>query len=172
MGEAVCAKDSTHHFNGNKMNKSLTFILILFVSLLTVSNAQVITVSPEYEDRYEHLLSELRCLVCQNQTVAESPADLSNDLRIEVKEMLERGATDQEVLDFMSDRYGDFVLYNPPVKPRTYLLWVGPFVLLIGAVIYALLLVNKRSKTVIDKALNDGEKQRLKDLLDKEDDKK
>jgi|TARA_B110000238_G_C16124766_1_gene438715 cytochrome c-type biogenesis protein CcmH len=154
------------------MNKSLTFILILFVSLLTVSNAQVITVSPEYEDRYEHLLSELRCLVCQNQTVAESPADLSNDLRIEVKEMLERGATDQEVLDFMSDRYGDFILYNPPVKPRTYLLWVGPFVLLIGAVIYALLLVNQRSKTVIDKVLNESEKQRLKNLLDKEDDKK
>ena len=154
------------------MNKSLTFILILFVSLLTVSNAQVITVSPEYEDRYEHLLSELRCLVCQNQTVAESPADLSNDLRIEVKEMLERGATDQEVLDFMSDRYGDFILYKPPVKPRTYLLWVGPFVLLIGAVIYALLLVNQRSKTVIDKVLNESEKQRLKNLLDKEDDKK
>jgi cytochrome c-type biogenesis protein CcmH len=154
------------------MNKFLTFVLILFVSLLTVSNAQVITVSPEYEERYEHLLSELRCLVCQNQTVAESPADLSNDLRIEVKEMLERGATDQEVLDFMSDRYGDFVLYNPPVKPRTYLLWVGPFVLLIGAVMYALLLVNKRSKTVVDKDLNDSEKQRLKNLLDKEDDKK
>jgi cytochrome c-type biogenesis protein CcmH len=154
------------------MNKFLTFVLILFVSLLTVSNAQVVTVSPEYEERYEHLLSELRCLVCQNQTVAESPADLSNDLRIEVKEMLERGATDQEVLDFMSDRYGDFVLYNPPVKPRTYLLWVGPFVLLIGAVMYALLLVNKRSKTVVDKDLNDSEKQRLKNLLDKEDDKK
>jgi len=145
---------------------------MLFLSLLSVSNAQVISVSPEYEERYEHLLHELRCLVCQNQTVAESPADLSNDLRVEVKEMLERGATDQEILDFMSDRYGDFILYNPPVKPRTYILWVGPFLLLFGAIIFVLMLVNKRTKDVVDKTLNKNEKQRLKDLLDTEDDNK
>ncbi len=155
------------------MNKLLIFVLMLFLSLLSFSNAQVITVSPEYEERYENLLHELRCLVCQNQTVAESPADLSNDLRVEVKEMLERGETDQEILDFMSDRYGDFVLYNPPVKPRTYILWVGPFLLLFGAIIFALMLVNKRTKDVVDKTLNKNEKQRLKDLLDtKEDDNK
>jgi len=154
------------------MNKSHAFILMLFVLLLPVSNAEVITVAPEYEERYEHILSELRCLVCQNQTVAESPADLSNDLRVEVKEMLERGATDQEILNFMSDRYGDFVLYNPPVKPRTYVLWIGPFILLFGAIVFTLLLVSRRSKSVVDKTLNLSEKQRLKDLLNEEDDKK
>ena len=154
------------------MNKSHAFILMLFVLLLPVSNAEVITVAPEYEERYEHILSELRCLVCQNQTVAESPADLSNDLRVEVKEMLERGATDQEILNFMSDRYGDFILYNPPVKPRTYVLWIGPFILLFGAIVFALLLVSRRSKSVVDKTLNLSEKQRLKDLLNEEDDKK
>jgi len=154
------------------MNKSHAFILMLFVLLLPASNAEVITVAPEYEERYEHILSELRCLVCQNQTVAESPADLSNDLRVEVKEMLERGATDQEILNFMSDRYGDFILYNPPVKPRTYVLWIGPFILLFGAIVFALLLVSRRSKSVVDKTLNLSEKQRLKDLLNEEDDKK
>lgn len=145
---------------------------MLFLSLLSVSNAQIISVSPEYQERYDHLLHELRCLVCQNQTVAESPADLSNDLRVEVKEMLERGATDQEILDFMSDRYGDFVLYNPPVKPRTYLLWIGPFLLLIGGVIFALMLVKRRSNNVVDNELNENEKRRLKGLLDEDDKEK
>ncbi|MFK7794284.1 MAG: cytochrome c-type biogenesis protein CcmH [Gammaproteobacteria bacterium] len=157
------------------MNRSLIFILLLSLSLLSKANAEIISVAPEYQARYDHLLNELRCLVCQNQTVAESPADLSNDLRVEVKEMLEQGATDQEILDFMSDRYGDFVLYNPPVKPRTYLLWVGPFMLLIGGVIFALILVKRRSNNVGDSALDENEKQRLKDLLDedkKKDDKK
>lgn len=150
------------------MNKLLVVIFLLLLSLLSVSNAQIISVSPEYQERYDHLLHELRCLVCQNQTVAESPADLSNDLRVEVKEMLERGATNQEILDFMSDRYGDFVLYNPPVKPRTYLLWVGPFLLLIGGIIFALMLVKRRSINVVDSELNENDKQRLKDLLDED----
>jgi cytochrome c-type biogenesis protein CcmH len=82
--------------------------------------------------------------------------------------MIEKGASDQEIFDFMSDRYGDFVLYNPPVKPRTLLLWIGPFVLLIGGVMLAILLVRKRSKSVVDSDLNDQDKQRLKDLLNEE----
>ena len=154
------------------MSRVLKFVLTIFVLHSSVCIAQVISVAPEYEDRYEHLLSELRCLVCQNQTVAESPADLSNDLRVEVKEMLERGATDQEILKFMSDRYGDFVLYNPPVKPRTYLLWIGPFLLLVGGVIIALMLVRRRSKSIADSELNEKDKQRLKDLLDEDINKK
>ena len=153
------------------MNKLLAYSLLLLVSLLSVSNAQVITVAPEYEERYEHLLHELRCLVCQNQTVAESPSDLSNDLRVEVKEMLERGATNQEILDFMSDRYGDFVLYAPPVKPRTYLLWAGPFLLLFGGIVIALMFVKNRSRSLTDSHLDDNEKKRLTDLLDNEDDR-
>ena len=153
------------------MSRRLIFILLFMVSTLPVINAEIISVAPEYEKRYEAILSELRCLVCQNQTVAESSSDLANDLRVEVKEMLERGASDQEILTFMSDRYGDFVLYNPPVKPRTFLLWVGPFLLLFGGVIFALMLVKRRSKNVVDKQLDDHEKQRLKDLLNnKEDD--
>ncbi len=150
------------------MNKLFVFFLMLILSLLSIASAEIISVAPEYQQRYEHILSELRCLVCQNQTVAESSSDLANDLRLEVKEMLERGVTDQEILKFMSDRYGDFVLYNPPVKPRTYLLWVGPFVLLFGGIVFALMLVKRRSEKISDRTLNDDEKQRLKNILDKD----
>ncbi len=143
--------------------------VLIYILLIALAEASFITVAPEYEERYEKILSELRCLVCQNQTVAESPAGLADDFRIEVKEMLERGATDQEILDFMSDRYGDFVLYNPPVKARTYLLWVGPFVLLVGGILIAIILVRKRATAVPAAELTDQDKQRLKSLLDEND---
>lgn len=149
------------------MRNSLLAVILFIV--IPVSSANIITVAPEYEERYEKILSELRCLVCQNQTVAESPAGLADDFRIEVKEMLERGASDKEILTFMSDRYGDFVLYNPPVKARTYLLWVGPFVLLLGGVLIAIMFVRKRSQVTQTSELSEQDKQRLKSLLDEED---
>lgn len=148
--------------------KSISFILIFFAFFLT-ANAGFITVAPEYEERYEKILSQLRCLVCQNQTVAESPAGLADDFRLEVKEMLEGGASDEEILTFMSDRYGDFVLYKPPVKTRTYLLWAGPFVFLIGGILLAIMLVKKRAQSIPTTELSDQDKQRLKSLLDEED---
>ena len=95
--------------------------------------AQPGALTPEHEARYYSLLDELRCLVCQNQTIAESDADLAKDLRDEVKKMLLAGATDSEITEFMVNRYGDFVLYRPPVKPRTWLLWFGPLVFLVIA---------------------------------------
>ncbi len=144
----------------------LMFLFILAASSVSLQ-AEIITVAPEYDKRYQHILKELRCLVCQNQTLADSSSNLANDLRVEVKEMLERGSTDKEILQFMSDRYGDFVLYKPPVKPRTLLLWYGPFLLLIGGVIIALIIVRKRSVAASFKELDESEKQRLKDLLDK-----
>ena len=143
------------------MKKVFVVKLVLLLLVFSPLNAEVISVAPEFEQRYENILSELRCLVCQNQTVAESSSDLANDLRIEVKEMIEKGASDQEIFDFMSDRYGDFVLYNPPVKPRTLLLWIGPFVLLIGGVMLAILLVRNRSKSVVDSDLSDQDKQEV-----------
>ena len=142
--------------------------MILLFALSSNALANIITVAPEYQERYEKLLSELRCLVCQNQTVAESPSGLADDFRIEVKEMLERGATDEEILTFMSDRYGDFVLYKPPVTTRTYLLWIGPFVFLIGGLIFVVMLVKKRSQVIPEKELNEQERQRLQSLLEKD----
>src|SRR5882724_12531271 len=82
------------------------------------------------EQRVMALSQQLRCLVCQNQTIADSQADLAADLRQQIREQMKAGRTDAEITTFMTDRYGDYVLYRPPVKPRTYVLWFGPFTLL------------------------------------------
>jgi cytochrome c-type biogenesis protein CcmH len=87
---------------------------------------------PALERRVMRIANELRCLVCQNQTIADSQADLALDLRRQVREMLQRGESDARVIDFMTQRYGDFVLYRPPVKATTWLLWFGPGALLLG----------------------------------------
>ena len=87
----------------------------------------------DLDARVNNIALQLRCLVCQNQSIAESQADLANDLRREVREMLVAGKSEQEILKFMVDRYGDFVLYDPPVKFTTILLWSGPAVLLLAA---------------------------------------
>ncbi|NCF35595.1 MAG: cytochrome c-type biogenesis protein CcmH [Gammaproteobacteria bacterium] len=87
--------------------------------------------SPQMEADYNKLVAELRCLVCQNQNLAESDADLAQDLRRETYEMLQQGKTPQQVSEFMVARYGDFVLYRPQFKSSTYLLWLGPFLLLV-----------------------------------------
>ena len=90
--------------------------------------------SQQQEDRFNQLTQELRCLVCQNQNLADSDAQLAHDLRAEVHEMLIAGNSDDEIKQFMVERYGDFVLYRPPVQKNTYLLWLAPMVLLlIGA---------------------------------------
>lgn len=87
--------------------------------------------SPEMEADYNQLIDELRCLVCQNQNLSGSNADLARDLRRETYQMLQQGKSQQEVVDFMVARYGDFVLYRPQFKTSTYLLWLGPFLLLV-----------------------------------------
>jgi cytochrome c-type biogenesis protein CcmH len=84
---------------------------------------------PEKQTRYERLVKELRCLVCQNQSLADSDADLAQDLRDEVYRIIQSGKSDEEAVDFLVTRYGDFVLYRPPVKPLTMLLWAGPALL-------------------------------------------
>jgi len=91
--------------------------------------------NPEMQARYDRLTNELRCLVCQNQTVADSNADLARDLRDQTRAMLLDGASDEQIVAFMTERYGDFVLYRPPLSSRTALLWAAPAVLLlIGAI--------------------------------------
>ena len=149
----------------------MKFLKLLVILIVTVNGslyASLVTVAPEYEARYQHILEELRCLVCQNQTLADSPSDFATDIRLEIKEMLERGANDKEILKFMSDRYGDFVLYKPPVRTRTLLLWFGPFLLLIGGVVIALTIVRKRAVAESFKELDEEQKQRLDDLLNKD----
>jgi cytochrome c-type biogenesis protein CcmH len=101
---------------------------------------------PALEARMLKLTAELRCLVCQNQTIADSHAGLAVDLRNEVREMLRNGATDEQILEFMTARYGDFVLYRPPVKTTTWLLWFGPAALLAVGLLTLGLVLRRRSR--------------------------
>lgn len=92
--------------------------------------------TPEQRERYGELTGLLRCLVCQNQTLADSSADLASDLREVVRDMVISGASDEEIIEFMLERYGDFVLFRPPVRGSTYALWAGPFVLMLFALLF------------------------------------
>jgi cytochrome c-type biogenesis protein CcmH len=127
----------------------------LMLFLLCSTTVLAIDVSESFEDptlqaRYRALIEQTRCLVCQNQTIADSNAGLAQDLRREIREMLAQGATDQQVIDFLVGRYGDFVLYRPPFKKTTWLLWASPVLFLaIGLTIFAVTLV-RRSKQSLE----------------------
>jgi cytochrome c-type biogenesis protein CcmH len=101
--------------------------------------------TPQMQERYERLINELRCLVCQNNSIADSNAGLAADLRREVRELVIAGKTDAEILRFMTDRYGDFVLYRPPFVPRTWLLWLAPALLILLGAVIAVRIVRKRA---------------------------
>ncbi len=118
---------------------------------------------PDKQALYEELIDELRCLVCQNQNLAASNADLAKDLRRQAHEMIQQGAGKDEVIDYMVDRYGDFVLYRPPFKPTTLLLWVGPALFLaIGLVVVVIV---SRRRAANEEALSDDERREARRLL-------
>ena len=123
---------------------------------------------PQIESDYLELAEELRCLVCQNQNLIDSNAELADDLRREVAKMLKQGKNKTQVTDFMVERYGDFVLYNPPVKPSTWLLWGGPFILMFLAIFMLLKKISAaRGASVNDSsALSEQEKEKLKSILE------
>jgi cytochrome c-type biogenesis protein CcmH len=101
---------------------------------------------PVLEARVMRLAAELRCLVCQNETIAASNADLAIDLKNQVREMMRSGKSDAEIMKYMTDRYGDFVLYRPPLKSTTMLLWFGPALLLVGGAAVLLVTLRRRSR--------------------------
>lgn len=108
--------------------------------------AQPLFADTAIEDRLTLLSRELRCVVCQNEALSDSPAELAGDMRQEIRELMKDGKTDQEVLDFLTERYGDFVLFRPPFKPLTYLLWIGPFVFLgFGVLVWVMTLRARRT---------------------------
>ena len=114
--------------------------------------------------RWDHIAAELRCLVCQNESLASSNAELAVDLRREVRSLIEQGQSDTDIRSFLVKRYGDFVLYKPEVKPVTWLLWFGPFALLLGALAVALRLM--RRTPAVPAALTDSERARVRQLLE------
>ncbi|MEM5429763.1 cytochrome c-type biogenesis protein [Cupriavidus oxalaticus] len=117
----------------------------------------------ELDARVHALSNELRCLVCQNQTLADSNADLAVDLRHQIREQLRGGASDQAVKDYLVQRYGDFVLYKPPLRPLTWLLWFGPL-LLVAGVAWAIVRSRARHRGM-GAALDDGARRDLESLL-------
>ncbi|MGI9335444.1 MAG: cytochrome c-type biogenesis protein [Gammaproteobacteria bacterium] len=122
--------------------------------------------SPELERRYRVLTAELRCLVCQNQNLADSDADLAGDLRRQVHEMLQRGETDAAIVDYMVQRYGEFVLYKPPLRPATALLWGAPLLLGAGGLALLAYLLRRRATSAGPAgALSEHERERLDSLL-------
>ncbi len=115
------------------------------------------------DKRVMDLAAELRCLVCQNQSLAESNAGLAVDLRNQIRAQLARGASEREVVDFMVARYGDFVLYRPPLKASTFLLWFGPFVLLIAGICVLIRRIRLQGK--MNRQLSEAERLRAEQLL-------
>ncbi len=123
---------------------------------------------PVLEARVMAVAEELRCLVCQNETIAASHADLAVDLRSQIRIKLSQGQSDQQILDFMVARYGDFVLYRPPLKASTVLLWVGPFALLLLAAGVLVLNIRRHRGTASGRSMTEAELRRAQQLLDQE----
>lgn len=149
-------------------------LLLLFVFLLSVTSilasakeAAPLAQDPVIEQRLIKLSEDLRCLVCQNESLAGSHADLANDLRREIREQMKQGKSDREITDFLVQRYGDFVLYRPPVKSSTLLLWFGPFILLLAGAGTLVIYLNRRRKRVGDEEtpLSEEQKQQAENLL-------
>ncbi len=148
-------------------------ILLLQVPLLSAKEAVPMAEDPVLEKIVNEISAELRCLVCQNQTIADSHADLAVDLKNQVREMVHEGKTQDEIVDYMVQRYGDFVRYRPPVKASTYLLWAGPFLLLFLGIFVLILNLKKRRLLAgeQDTALSPEESERLTQLLKSEEEK-
>lgn len=148
------------------MKRALLLPALLLLALgVSAKEAQPLSEDPELEKRVMRLAESLRCLVCQNETLAGSQAPLAVDLRQQIREQMKAGKSDEEITAFMTERYGDFVLFRPPVKVSTYLLWFGPFLLLAAGIYVQLLYLKRRRARVLDKPLSEAERKRVAALL-------
>jgi cytochrome c-type biogenesis protein CcmH len=148
--------------------KRISWLLIVFcflTSLALAKEAKPLSNDPELEKRVMALSEKLRCLVCQNETLAGSRADLAEDLRNQIREQMKAGKSDQEIINYLTNRYGKFILYDPPVDPTTYLLWFGPFVLLVAGLLLLFRYVKQRSVLIAESPLSAEERRRAEALL-------
>lgn len=129
--------------------------LVLAVASLAWASEPLVFESPEQEARFDRLTEELRCLVCQNQSLADSDAPLAQDLRNEVFLMLQQGNSDEDIKRFLTERYGDFVLYRPPVKGNTFLLWFSPLLLFVGGAVIMAVIISRRRVMLAEEALEE-----------------
>ena len=144
----------------------LALLALCLAAAVHAADAPLTAAEPELEARMLRISAELRCLVCQNETIAASHADLALDVRKQIRHKLQQGQSQQQIFDFMVERYGDFVLYRPPVKGSTLLLWFGPFALLLTGII-AWIVVQRRSRLRGSEAATPdaNARQRARDLL-------
>jgi len=147
---------------------TLSFLLVL-APLVMAKEAEPMAMDPVLEKRVNEISAELRCLVCQNQTIADSHAELAIDLKNQVRGMVKAGKTQDDIVDYMVQRYGDFVRYRPAMKPTTVLLWAGPFLLLLIGLTVLVINLRKRMALVKDDVdLSSEENERLKAILESE----
>ena len=146
------------------------FIFVSFLLFLTVAQAVKIEFhdfkTPEQEQLYLQLIAELRCVKCQNQNLAESNAELAKDMRDKTYELIVKGGSRADVVKYMTDRYGDFVLYKPPFKKNTWLLWIGPPLFLLLSLFFLFKLIKSQKKDVVETLSND-ERESMRALLNK-----
>jgi|TARA_B100001093_G_scaffold247424_1_gene236873 cytochrome c-type biogenesis protein CcmH len=158
------------------MGKNPLFMLILSIIISLPLNVVAVEPSeilqnPQLETRARSLSQNIRCLVCQNQSIDDSNASLAKDLRKIVREQLVSGASDDEIYNFLIERYGDFVLLRPPVKATTYILWYGPlFIFFAGLVLSALFLI-RRKRILPEEPLSHSEKEELSRLISRKDER-
>ena len=144
--------------------------LVIWLALLCAASswaaeAPPLAEDPVVEQRLNAISEELRCLVCQNESLAGSRADLALDLRREIRGLIKANKTDQEIMEFMVSRYGDFVRYRPPVKPVTWLLWFGPLLLLIGAIVALVRMVRGSARDTSSPTLDTAQREQAQRLL-------
>lgn len=155
-----------HQLFNVKWITPLLFVIFLLPSSGWAQEARPVAEDPEVEKRLMTLSEDLRCLVCQNETIAESRADFSNDMRREIREQIHANKTDAEIIEFLVARYGDFVLYDPPFKPTTFLLWFGPLILfLLGLGMLIVYLRQRRKLVDEEKPLSEVERKQAEALL-------
>jgi cytochrome c-type biogenesis protein CcmH len=151
------------------MKKLAILLLLLPITVFAIDKHPIEFSNTTQESRYQQLIDEFRCVVCQNQSVADSNADLAQDVRDIVRNMVLQGKTDKEISAFLVERYGDFVLYNPPVKPITYLLWLGPLALLFIALMALVYIIRRHAvQTAQPIELTAEETQKIQQLLTSE----
>ena len=155
------------------MMKQIFLATLIALSLGSVfaRDAAPLADDPVIEQRLISISEEMRCLVCQNESLAGSRSDLANDLRREIRILISEGKSDDQIRSFMVERYGDFVLYRPPVKPVTWLLWIGPFVILGIGIAGLLMYLRRRNSSVPNVVLTDADNQKIDALLNAADKK-
>jgi cytochrome c-type biogenesis protein CcmH len=150
-----------------EMRRIILVMLAVVIPVCSVvaKEARPMADDPVIEARMMALASNMRCLVCQNQTLADSHSDFAADLRKEMREMMKQGKSDQEIVDFMVARFGDFILFNPPMKSTTIMLWFGPFILLVFGAGILFVTLQRRRRRITELQLSDADLARAERLL-------